>query len=72
VHRVALIALVICYGIEVAQLTPVPAYLSEQHVLLRLAFGTTFSAWDLVAYTVGGALGAGLQWLFLRRWPVRS
>ena len=67
VHRAALVALGISWAVEFAQLTPVPAWLSSQHVLLRLLFGTTFSVADLPAYAAGVALGAALSITARRR-----
>lgn len=52
------VALAFCFAVELAQLTPWPAYLSSRHVLLRLALGAHFSAWDLVTYVPGALLGA--------------
>ncbi len=52
-------ALAFCWMIEFAQLTPGPAWLSSQHIILRLIFGIGFSAWDLPTYAVGVGLGAG-------------
>lgn len=52
---VAPVALGVCWAIEFAQLTPVPAALSERGVLLRLVFGTTFNPPDLLWYAVGVA-----------------
>jgi hypothetical protein len=54
----ALISLAVCWAIEFAQLTPLPASLSARGVLLRLVFGTTFNLPDLAWYTVGVALAA--------------
>lgn len=65
--RVAAWALGLCWAVELAQLTPGPAWLSSQHVLLRLALGSTFSGWDLVAYVPGVALGASSLHLLRRR-----
>jgi hypothetical protein len=53
VTTVAAAALAICWIIEFAQLTPGPAGLSGLHPVLGLVFGSTFSAWDLPAYTLG-------------------
>jgi len=60
VAKAAAWALGLCWAVELAQLTPGPAWLSAQHALLRLAFGTTFSGWDLAAYVPGVALGAAV------------
>jgi hypothetical protein len=53
VTTVAALALAVCWVVEFAQLTPGPAALSELHPALALVFGSTFSAWDLPAYTLG-------------------
>jgi hypothetical protein len=68
VRGASLCALGLSLAVELAQLTDGPAWLSSRHLLLRLIFGTTFSAWDLCAYPVGVALGALLhRALLLRR-----
>lgn len=54
--RAALGALAFSWAIEFAQLTSVPATLSEASVAARLVLGSTFGAADLVAYAVGAAL----------------
>ena len=59
-------ALAVCWVVEFAQMTPVPAWLSSKHVILRLIFGIGFSAWDLPTYAVGVALGAGVHALVIR------
>lgn len=66
-RKVALLTLAISWAVELAQLTPVPAALSARHVLLRMVFGTTFSAWDLPMYLGGVLLAAGLHALAARR-----
>lgn len=70
VARASLIALALSFAVELAQLTPGPAYLSSKHVLLRLIFGADFGAWDLPAYAGGVLLGALLHRGLLRRRPV--
>ncbi len=62
-RNAALWALAVSWGVELFQLTGVPAWLSSQHLLLRLIFGTTFSAYDLPAYAAGVALGAATHLL---------
>jgi uncharacterized membrane protein YdbT with pleckstrin-like domain len=57
--RIALATFVICVGIELLQLTGVPAAMAEVFPPVRLLLGTTFAALDLVAYFVG-ALAAAL------------
>jgi hypothetical protein len=62
------VALIVCWSVEFFQLTPVPAYLSSKHIILRLIWGTTFSVWDLPTYAAGIGLGAGVHSL-IRRLP---
>ena len=57
--RAFAIALGLSFAVELAQLTPYPAWLSSKHVILRLIFGTTFGFVDLAGYLVGAA-GAAL------------
>jgi hypothetical protein len=64
---VALVALGVCWAVEFAQLTPVPAALSERSVLLRLVFGTTFSLPDLLWYAVGVAAAFAVHLIIRRR-----
>jgi hypothetical protein len=64
--RVGAFALGICWAVELAQLTPVPAALSARSTLARLVLGATFSPADLVAYAVGIVLI-----LSLHRWTRR-
>ncbi|WP_326823753.1 ribosomal maturation YjgA family protein [Streptosporangium sp. NBC_01756] len=54
--RAALGALAFSWVVEFAQLTPVPAALSETGVLARLVLGSTFGIADLAAYAAGAAL----------------
>lgn len=58
VSRCALVALLISWAVEFAQITPVPGWLSSKHPLLRMVFGEFFSFKDLPAYAVGVLLGA--------------
>ena len=67
IGRALAVAVAICFAIELLQLTPGPAYLSSRHLLLRLVFGTTFSAWDLVTYVPGALLGAAVHAGWRRR-----
>jgi hypothetical protein len=55
------IALGVCWAIEFAQLTPLPAALSSRSVLARLILGATFSPADLIGYAVGIAVMLGLH-----------
>lgn len=56
------VALAACAGIEVAQLTGVPAALAERWWPVRYVLGTTFHAPDLPAYAVGAAAAGGGMW----------
>lgn len=64
--RAAAWALGLSWAVEFAQLTPVPAALSETSVLARLVLGSTFGVADLVAYAVGAALSWAGHTLLLR------
>jgi hypothetical protein len=55
------IALGVSFAVELAQLTPYPAWLSSKHVILRLVFGTTFGFVDLLGYLVGAVFAATLH-----------
>ncbi|WP_196443362.1 DUF2809 domain-containing protein [Planomonospora sp. ID67723] len=66
--RAAAGAVALSWAVELAQLTPVPAALSEASVLARLVLGSTFGAMDLVAYAAGAALAAAAHAL-VRREP---
>ncbi|PVU82842.1 DUF2809 domain-containing protein [Cellulomonas sp. WB94] len=55
---VAAVAWAVCAVIELAQLTGVPAHLTEAWWPARLVLGTTFHAPDLIWYAVGVALAA--------------
>lgn len=55
------IALGASFAVELAQLTPYPAWLSSKHVLLRLIFGTTFGLIDLFGYVVGAGFAAAVH-----------
>ncbi|AWS45002.1 DUF2809 domain-containing protein [Streptosporangium sp. 'caverna'] len=64
--RAAAGALAFSWAIEFAQLTSIPAALSEVSVAARLVLGSTFGAADLVAYTVGAVLTAAAHTLVRR------
>lgn len=50
----ALVVLVIAYGIELLQLTPILTYFNIQDSFTaKLIFGSTFQVTDLLAYTLG-------------------
>jgi hypothetical protein len=65
------IAICFCELVEVAQLTGVPAALSQRSLLARLALGVQFDAVDLAWYPVGVVPLAALHWLLLRRAQIR-
>lgn len=52
------IALAFCWAVEFAQLSPVPAALSERSTVARLVLGSTFNKPDLLWYAVGIAVTA--------------
>ena len=54
----AAVAWAVCAAIELAQLTGIPAHLTEVWWPARLVLGTTFHAPDLVWYVIGVALVA--------------
>jgi hypothetical protein len=55
------VAVVFCWLVEFAQLTPVPADLSARSGLARLVLGSTFHPPDLFWYVAGVAVVAGLD-----------
>ncbi|GMA32853.1 DUF2809 domain-containing protein [Litorihabitans aurantiacus] len=57
VGRLAVVALAVVLGIELLQLTGLPAAIGEAFAPARLVLGTTFTASDLVV----GAVGVGLM-----------
>jgi hypothetical protein len=60
------VALVLCWAIELAQLTPGPAALSARSTLARLVLGSTFNPPDLAWYAVGIAVPLGVHALARR------
>ncbi|MDB4993619.1 MAG: hypothetical protein JWM74_1051, partial [Myxococcaceae bacterium] len=52
------VAFLVCFAIEVFQLTGIPMQLPR---LLRLALGTAFAWHDVVCYVVGAALACGVH-----------
>ncbi|MEN3360806.1 MAG: hypothetical protein V7637_4788 [Mycobacteriales bacterium] len=60
-------ALALCWAIEFAQLTPVPAALSARSGVARLVLGSTFNPPDLAWYAAGVALLLGVHWTATRR-----
>jgi hypothetical protein len=67
--RAAAGALAFSWAVEFAQLTPIPAALSEVSVVARLVLGSTFGAVDLVAYAAGAVLAGAAHALLRRRSP---
>jgi len=63
---IALVTFALCVGIELLQLTGLPASLAAVFPPARLLLGTTFAAIDLVAYLIG-ALAAALVYTWRRR-----
>jgi len=61
VLRAAAIALAVSWAVELAQLTPGPAYLSSRYFFFRLLLGSDFGAWDLPAYLAGVLIGAAVH-----------
>lgn len=61
-NRVALIALGISYAVEVSQLYEPPWLVAIRSTTLgHLVLGSAFHVTDLLAYTVGVALGVGIE-----------
>lgn len=70
---VAACALGFSAGVELFQLTPLPAQLSEAFPPARLVLGTTFSAIDLLAYAVGVVVVLAVDFVIterLRQWRI--
>ena len=59
--QVAIVAIVVCVGIELFQLTGVPADLARAFPPARLVLGTTFTPVDLVAYVFGVVAAAAVN-----------
>jgi D-alanyl-D-alanine carboxypeptidase len=66
----ASVGFVVCVGIELFQLTGVPAELADRWPPVRLVLGTTFWAPDLLRYAVGAVVG-GLVCAVVARRVVR-
>ncbi|MFE2017271.1 DUF2809 domain-containing protein [Streptomyces sp. NPDC059499] len=60
-------ALAFSWAVEAAQLTGVPAELSERSTVARLVLGSTFNAPDLLWYVVGAALAWALHTAYWNR-----
>src|SRR5690349_9515667 len=61
--RAFALALGVSVAVEVAQLTPYPAWLSSKHVVLHLVFGSGFGFVDLAGYLVGAVFAVVLHGL---------
>jgi hypothetical protein len=57
----------ICAGVELFQLTPIPARLAAEHPAFALVLGTTFHWPDLMAYIAGATVAAGVHGLVRAR-----
>jgi len=68
----ALVAVGICWAIELFQLTPVSRHLSAHSTVSRLVLGSTFGGLDLAAYPVGVALAVAVQAALLTRREARG
>jgi hypothetical protein len=55
--RAAAVALAVSWGVELLQLSGVPAHLARQSTAARLVLGSTFNAPDLFWYAVGAVTG---------------
>ncbi len=60
-RTVGVVAVALCWAVELAQLTGLPADLVARWPSARYALGTTFGGWDLVAYAVGVALALAVD-----------
>ncbi len=61
------VALTVCAGVELLQLTGVPARLSATIPGAELVLGSTFQATDLLAYAIGAVVAAAVDLLVRRR-----
>lgn len=52
---IAVVSLGVCWAVELLQLTALPRDLGAVFPPIRLVLGTTFAAWDLLAYAAGVA-----------------
>jgi Protein of unknown function (DUF2809) len=69
IHNAAL-ALGFCFSVEFSQIYHAPWIDSIRATTLgHLVLGSYFGWWDLVAYTVGVAVGVVGEWLFSRALP---
>jgi hypothetical protein len=63
----AAVAVVFCWLIEFFQMTGIPARLSDESVLARLALGRAFDPTDLLWYVLGVLPPAAVHWFLTRR-----
>jgi hypothetical protein len=71
--RIALLSLAFAWSIEFLQLYHAPWIDSLRATLPgRLILGSTFNSPDLLAYSLGIALGACAEFLFIRRLPQQT
>lgn len=61
------LALAVCVGVELLQLTSVPARLSATIPGVELVLGSTFQVTDLLAYAIGSLVAASTDLLVRRR-----
>lgn len=61
------LGLAVCVGVELLQLTGVPAHLSAAIPGVELVLGSTFQATDLLAYAIGAAAATAGDLLVRRR-----
>ena len=66
VLRIAVVALAVVIGVELLQLTGIPATLGEAFPPARLVFGSTFAVSDLVVGAAGVGLMAATDAVFAR------
>jgi hypothetical protein len=71
-ERVWPLGLALCWGIELWQLSSVPASLSARWIGWRLTLGTTFSWWDILFYPVGVILSVAVARLLRKLFPLRT
>ncbi|MCO1339547.1 hypothetical protein BJH93_11685 [Kocuria polaris] len=69
--RVGAIAAVLCFAVELFQLTPVPTSLAAVFPPIALVLGTTFVAADLPAYAAGAAAAAAVDALMIQSFTRR-
>lgn len=65
--RLGAVAFLLCAGVELLQLTGLPAALADAFPPARLLLGTTFAATDLLAYVIGASVAVTLDHILRRR-----